>query len=372
MMIAHHPHPPQNRQRPDIQPRWQLARPCMVRWPARPPVLHLSRQLNRHPKWHLNWRALLIVLLLPLLLLPLAACQAGAPASQQSAVSSSAAADTANSQATRQPGDADNLTFVTSVYPLYVAALNLAEGVPGVKVENLTGTVTGCLHDYQLTPRNLQTLEKASVFIVNGAGLEGYLEQLAQTQPDLVRIDASEGIALLDDNPHVWVSISLMIRQVGALAAGLARFDPAHADQYAANAAAYTGKLEQLRTQLHARLDALPARNMITFHEAFPYFAQEFNLQIAGVVEREPDSQPSAAELAETIELIRRLKVRAIFVEPQYAKKTADTIARETGATIYTLDPAASGPLHDKDAYLRIMQANGDTLVTALGAAGAP
>lgn len=258
------------------------------------------------------------------------------------------------------------VTYVTSVYPLYVAALNLTAGIPGTTVTNLTGTVTGCLHDYHLTPRNMQTLEEASAFLINGAGLESYLDQLAKSRPNLVTINASTGIELLADNPHVWVSLDLMIHQVQTVAAGMAACDPAHAAQYQANAVTYTGKLETLRLALHSRLDPLRQRNIVTFHEAFPYFAQEFNLNIAAVVEREPDSQPSASELAATINQIRSLQVRAIFVEPQYAAETAQTIAKETGVPVYTLDPAASGPLDDPDAYLRIMRSNGEVLVTAL------
>jgi len=238
----------------------------------------------------------------------------------------------------------DTRTYVTSLYPMYVAALNLTSGIAGVEVVNMTGTITGCLHDYQLSPGELTTIETADAFIYNGADLESYLDQVTANYPDLPLINASAGIELLDANPHVWVSVSLMIRQVETIAQGMAELDPANREAYLANAQTYTEKLSALRDDLHAAIDPLPKRDIVTFHEAFPYFAQEFNLNIAAVVEREPDSQPSAAELAQTISLIRNLKIQAIFVEPQYAADTAQTIARETGVPVYTLDPASSGP----------------------------
>ena len=262
----------------------------------------------------------------------------------------------------------DDLTFtyVTSVYPIYVAALNLVSGIDKVKVVNMAGTVVGCLHDYQLTPGNLQTIEKADAFIYNGASLENYLDQVTSSRPDLQMIDASAGIETLNGNPHMWVSIALMIRQVDNIAQGMAKADPAHKVEYLANADHYKVKLGQLQSDLHRQIDPLANRNIVTFHEAFPYFAQEFNLNIAAVVEREPDSRPSAAELAATINQIRQLDIQAIFVEPQYAADTAATIAKETGVEVYTLDPASSGPLDDPDAYLNIMRQNGQVLVQAL------
>ena len=116
---------------------------------------------------------------------------------------------------------------------------------------------------------------------------------------------------------------------------------------------------------MHGELDILPNRNMVSFHEAFPYFAQEFNLNIVAVVKRKPGSEPSAQELAQTIEIVRKSKVKALFIEPQYSSGAANTIARETGAAVYTLDPAVTGP-NSPDAYLDIMKYNLASLREAL------
>lgn len=264
------------------------------------------------------------------------------------------------------------LTVVTSFYPIYIATLNVAQGVEGVEVVNLTKPQTGCLHDYQLTTEDMRKLEAANVFVVNGAGMERFLEKAVGQRKNLAVVDASAGIALLgekgEENPHVWVSVSNAARQVENIAASLAEIDPKHAQAYRKNAADYAAKLETLRAGMHAQLDPLPHKTVVTFHEAFPYFAQEFGLQIAAVVEREPGSEPSPRALEETIRTVRQADVRALFAEPQYPAGAAETIARETGATVYTLDPVVTGEAtpEAKDAYIEAMRKNAQTLAQAL------
>ena len=141
--------------------------------------------------------------------------------------------------------------------------------------------------------------------------------------------------------------------------------DTAHSAQYAANGAAYVEKLTALRDKMHRELDGLPHREIVTFHEAFPYFAQEFDLHIAAVVNREPDSQPSARELADTIRLIRETGVQSVFAEPQYSESAAQIISQESGATLYLLDPGVTGE-ETPDAYLDAMEKNLEILKEAL------
>lgn len=263
------------------------------------------------------------------------------------------------------------LTITTSFYPMYIATINIAKDVPGVKVINITQPTTGCLHDYQLKPDDLKILGEAQILIINGAGMESFMGKLFEQQPNLKIVDASKGIPLIkgdgneEENPHVWVSISNAIQQVKNIGLQLAVIDPDHAAQYSANTTAYVDKLEAFRIKMHQALDGAKKRDIITFHEAFPYFAREFNLNIIAVIEREPGSAPSAAELADTIETVKKSKIKALFAEPQYPAKAAETIARETGAKVYILDPVVTGPM-EPDAYLKTMESNMKTLVEAL------
>ena len=266
--------------------------------------------------------------------------------------------------------NAKPLRVLASFYPMYVMALNVIGDTPGVNVECMTEPITGCLHDYQLTPANLKTLAASDVFIANGAGMETFIEKAVKQSPHLKVIEASKGIKLeSDDNPHVWVSISGAMQQTKNIAKGLAAADPAHAADYAKNAASYMARLDALRQKMHAALDGLKNRDIITFHEAFPYFASEFNLKIAGVIEREPGSEPSAGELAKTIQIVRKSKVKALFAEPQYPSKSANVIKNETGVPVSILDPAVTGPRKPakaRDSYINTMEANLKVLQKAL------
>ena len=276
----------------------------------------------------------------------------------------------AEKPADKQP--AQPFRIVTSFYPMYVATINITQGVDGVEVHNMTKPQTGCLHDYQLMTEDMKTLENADAFVINGAGMEDFMDKVTEQQKNLKVIDASRGIKLIHDeegdNPHVWLSVTDAIQQVRNIADQLKEADPAHADAYEKNAAAYIEKLTSLKTEMHAALDNVPHKDIVTFHEAFPYFAEEFHLNIIGVVEREPGTEPTPTELQETVEQVKGLSAKALFTEPQYSPAAAETIARETGAKIYTLDPVVTGEATPaaKDAYLDTMRKNMNTLKEAL------
>ncbi len=259
---------------------------------------------------------------------------------------------------------------VTSFYPLYIMVLNITDGVDGVQVDNMAGQQTGCLHDYQLQSKDMKNIERGNVFIMNGAGMESFMDKVTAQLPNLRIVNSGEGVTLLKDetgeeNPHIWVSISNYIKQVENIEKGLGTADPVHAAAYRKNAQAYEAKLSALRDKMHAQLSGVKSRDIITFHEAFPYFAEEFGLNIAKVINREPDSQPSARELAQTIKLIKSTGVRAVFAEPQYPKSAADIVAKESGVKVYSLDPGVTGE-NDKNAYLNAMEKNLAVLKKAL------
>ena len=276
----------------------------------------------------------------------------------------------ANQTAEKKP--AEPFRIVTSFYPMYVATINITDGVDGVEVYNMTKPQTGCLHDYQLMTDDMKTLEKADAFVINGAGMEDFMDKVTEQQKKLKVIDASRGIELIHDeegdNPHVWLSVTDAIAQTRNIADQLKEADPTHAAQYEKNAAAYIEKLTSLKSEMHAALDNVPHKDIVTFHEAFPYFAKEFNLNIIGVVEREPGTEPTPTELQETIEQVNALPSKVLFTEPQYSPAAAETIARETGAKIYTLDPVVTGEAtpQAKNAYIDTMKKNMKILQEAL------
>jgi zinc transport system substrate-binding protein len=276
-----------------------------------------------------------------------------------------------NSSSGDEEGDKKTLTVVASLYPMYIFTLNVAKDIPNVKVISMTKQMAGCLHDYSITINDMKTLDSAQVFVTNGADLESYMDKVTEQMPNLKVIESSKGIELIKsegdagDNPHVWVSISNAITQVKNIGEKLATLDSNNAQKYKANTDIYVKKLEAQREKMHKSLDTIANRDMVTFHEAFPYFAKEFNFNIVGVIEREPGSQPSAKERQEIIEQVERFKIKALFAEPQYSAKSAESITTATGAKVYTLDPAVTGPM-DEDAYINIMESNLKVLEEAL------
>lgn len=277
-------------------------------------------------------------------------------------------------------------TVVTSFYPIYLFALNLTEGLEGVEVHNMTEAGAGCLHDYQLQTGDMKQLAKADVFLINGAGMEGFLTGVYDAFPELMVVDASVGIELLcaqedhdhahehshehgEYNAHVWLDAGNAQIMVTNLAQGLMEAMPERADAIAANRDAYIIRLQALDATLKENLAQAAGKDIITFHEAFPYFAKAYGLNVAAVVNRDPDDALSPAKLAELVGTVKALGVPPLFVEPQYEDVAARTLSRETGAQIWELDPVATGPEKDVPLtyYEDVMLRNMRTLLEALG-----
>ena len=281
------------------------------------------------------------------------------------------------------PFSAPAETVVTSFYPIWLIALNLADGLPDLTVRNLAAPDTGCLHDYQLQTGDMKTLAEADLFLVNGAGMESYLDLVYSAFPDLPVADASRGIPLLKDlgtleigaseeeeeeNAHIWLNAanaSLMARNLAD--AMMASF-PAWSDQIRKNLDSWCLRMEVLDAELKAGLKDLPRRGIITFHEAFPYFAEAYGLKVLAVVCREPGETLTPSQLAELADAVVSLDLPPLFVEPQAEELTARVLAAETGARVFSLDPIVTGPAENVplDYYDSVMRQNMRVLQEAL------
>lgn len=288
-------------------------------------------------------------------------------------------------------------TIVTSFYPMYIFTKNIAKDIEAVEVVNMTEPQTGCLHDYQLSTADMKILENANVFVVNGAGMEIFMDKVTKQMTNLKIVEASKGIELIESehgyvqantdkhdedknhkledknhenkhegNPHVWVGVSGAIQEVKNITDQLTQIDAKNADKYRKNGSEYVAKLVELKNKMTDSLKNLKNRNVITFHEAFPYFAKEFNLNVVGVIEKEPGQEPSAGELVSIIKIVKDKNVKALFTEEQYAPKAADTIAKETGVKVYQLDLVVTGPKDaDPESYIKAMEKNLTILLEA-------
>lgn len=266
---------------------------------------------------------------------------------------------------------ADTAKVMTSFYPMYIFALNVFDGIDAVEIDCMTAPETGCLHDYQLLVGDMMKLSDAEALIVCGAGMESYLPDVAQQFPDLAVIDCSQGIDLLAEegeegelNAHTWLDVQNAIKIVNTIAAEGSRLFPEYADRILANAQSYTERLNALDQHLREALAPMQGKAIVTFHDAFPYFANAYGLQIAAVISEEHEETLSPAQLSQVIETVRKADNPPLFTEPQYSSAAAYAISAETGAAIYTLDPLVSGE-YEKDAYEKGMQRNADALLEA-------
>ncbi len=272
-------------------------------------------------------------------------------------------------------------TVVTSFYPVWLLARNLTDGLDGVEVRNMAAPTTGCLHDYQLQTADMKALASADIFLVSGAGMESFLPQISSAFPDLPVVEAAEGVPLLSEdgaiqlgdteegaNAHIWLDPSRAILMAQNLAAGLAQVMPNHAESLSANLDTLVLRLQALDRQLRDGLSSLPRKDIVTFHEAFPYFAQAYGLHVAAVVNKEPGETLTPAQTAALIAVLRDLGNPPLFVEPQYDDLSARMLSAETGAPVFTLDPVVTGPEDPPlDYYETVMLQNMTALQTALG-----
>ncbi len=271
--------------------------------------------------------------------------------------------------------------IVTSFYPMYIATLNITDGIDDISVKNLTSDMGGCIHDYVLSTTELVTLAKADVLVINGAGMEGFMDKVISNFDNLDIIDSSTGIDVIhneceeqrhdheghshETNTHTFVSIRNYIKQVQNICDRLVEIDSVNTDKYKQNTETYIAKLQELEQETRNAMATVSSRNIVTFHNTFDYFAADYGLNVIETIENEHGKNPSAGEIAELVEKINRNNVRAIFIEPEYNVKIVNTIAKETGAEVYTLNPVTSGE-NEKDEYINIMKENLRVLKEAL------
>ena len=150
------------------------------------------------------------------------------------------------------------------------------------------------------------------------------------------------------------------------IAREMAALMPDQAQRIEENAEAYSQKLEALDQELREELSGLENRDIVTFHEAFPYFAKAYDLNVVAVLALEPDEALTPQMLKTLVEKVKEAGLPPLFTEPQFEDRAAKAVAQETGAKIYELDPIVTGD-GQPDAYETGMRKNAQALIEALG-----
>ena len=269
-------------------------------------------------------------------------------------------------------GESNEFIIVTSFFPIYIIAKNAAYNIDGVKVVNMTPVHTACLHDYSVTTEDMKNLEMADIFLINGAGMETFTDKVSERYPNLKTVELSKDIPLIDGmdgkNPHIWMSVNNAISMVKTCVEALCRADIKNELLYKKNGDSYIKELSNLKADMDESLKSFRGEKIITFHEALSYFARDYGLIISAVVEHNSGAEPSAKELADLIDTVRRLGIKYLFAEPQYlsspSSSSAEIIAKETGAKVFILDSAVAGA-DERDAYIKAMKKNCSVLIGA-------
>ena len=247
------------------------------------------------------------------------------------------------------------LRVLTSFSPMHIFTLNVAGDAPGVSVEMMLPASLGCPHDYALTASDMRKISRADLFIANGMGMETFLDVVVRKANPRIRvIETSSSVKPLhapnekkhaghareDANPHTWVSPKNAILQVRAIEKALSDASPQNRDIFRANADAYALRLELLDREYREASAGFHKRNIVTFHNAFDYLAQEYGLSVVGRI----GNDLSASEMRALLRTIREKDVPAVFAAPENRERIADIIAREAKIPVVRLDPVAAGP----------------------------
>ena len=280
--------------------------------------------------------------------------------------------------------DDSQLLVMTSCNPVYLATINVVGDAEGVTVQNLSQPTTGCLHDYTLTTEDMKNLSKADVLIVNGGGMEGYLEDVVEAYPDLTIIDAFEAVeedypVIIEEeaeeeeedhshgtseehhhdegtNSHIWMSEEIYAGQVQAIADGLAALDSSNASVYASNADTFISVMDsQIDNQ--GLDETLSGANVAVLHEAFAYTAQSLGANIVATMDLDEERQVSAGEVSDFINAINENNVQVVFAEYDYGHAMGELITEQTDAKVVYLETLVHGDYSGLD-YITLLNKN--------------
>jgi ABC-type Zn uptake system ZnuABC Zn-binding protein ZnuA len=235
------------------------------------------------------------------------------------------------------------------------------------------------VHTFEPKPSDVRTVASAKLLVMNGLGLDDWLTKMignaaAEGTPllrlgvDLGGVQLLPGETAATENPHLWMDVKYAELFVDRIATELKTVDPAHASGYDVGAAAYKQRLETLDSWVRAQIKTIPEANrrLVTFHDAFPYYAREYGITIVGVAVGSPGQDPSAGYTAQLISTIEAAGVKAIFSEAQFPAKLVDQLAAEAGCKVVAnlYDDALGDP--PVTSYEEVIRWDTNQLVMAL------
>jgi zinc/manganese transport system substrate-binding protein len=250
-------------------------------------------------------------------------------------------------------------------------------GGEDVTLDTLVGP-DGDAHVFEPSPDDAEQLRRAQLFIVNGLGLEGWMQRLIESSGFKGRlVVASAGIDPLipaagaAPDPHAWQDIGNGRRYAQTIAASLEAADPAHAAAYQSREAGYDRELAALESWVRQQIGSIPPtkRKIITTHDAFGYFGRAYGVSFLAPVGMSEESEPDAGAVADLIRTIRQEQIKALFIENMTDPRLLQQLARETGTvpggTLFA--DALSGPNEGGETYAAMFRHNVPLMAAAMG-----
>jgi zinc transport system substrate-binding protein len=269
----------------------------------------------------------------------------------------------------RTGADDGRISVAVSVFPLQEAARQ----VGGQRVDVTSLVPPGAEpHDIELSPDQVDLLLDADLALYVGGGFQPAVEEIAARR-DGVSVDVLAEVAPRETtDPHIWLDPLLMAEIVEVVARSLSEADPEGAQTYEERAAEFGEEIEEVHRRFQTGLEDCQRRTFVTTHAAFGHLARRYHLVQRSVSGLSPEAEPDPATLAELEDLIEREDVTTVFTEPLVSPRVAQTLARETGARVATLDPleGVSQEADSEATYVRLMERNLQALREALDCRG--
>ena len=230
------------------------------------------------------------------------------------------------------------------VLTTFTVLADLARNVAGDRLDVQSIVKPGSeIHGYQPTPSDIERASQTDLIVENGLGLELWARKFTANAGNIPSVTLSEGMdpLLIEEdayagkpNPHAWMSPQRTMAYVDQLEQAFRRLDPAGAEQFSANAAAYKQQLQDLDDELRSALDAIPAerRVLVSCEGAFTYLARDYGLDEAYLWPVNAESQVTPKRMAGLINTVRDRQIPAIFCESTVSDKAQRQVATESGA----------------------------------------
>ncbi len=269
----------------------------------------------------------------------------------------------------RETNDLNKLQAISSFYPLYEFSQQVGQDKVDVQLLVPEGVEP---HDWEPTIQDVQQMQKSNLIIINGFGFENWVESLEEmnyqgivvdTSKEIIKNDHDKNSILLNKDPHIWLNPILAKAQVQSIADAFSKSDPKNQKFYQKNAQSYMIELDRLDLKIRNDLSVC-SQDFIAFHDAFSYFAYEYNLHQHTIISsNNPHAEPTAKTLENVINTARELDIKIIFTEDTVDPRVSNVIANEISGKTLVLSPLE---ISDDGNYISRMKENLDNLKEAL------